>query len=824
MYPHNFCYSQTKDTVVINDESLDDIIRYSARDSIFKDLEKRQIHLYGNANLKTTDVTLTAGYMLVDLNNKEVLARYEFDKDSNKINFPILKDGSEDVKASSIRYNFKTKKGYIEELAVKQDEAYLYMGIAKKQANDDIHFKMGRFTTCNLEDPHYHFQLSKAVLIPEKRIVTGPMNLWIKGVPTPLGLPFSVIPQQKKRTHGILFPEITPLSAYGFGFQNLGYYIPVNERLQTTVYANLYSRGSWGLRNNLEYFKRYGFKGSLDFGFQQFKSGFPSNTNNNKLSIAWIHRKENLSNPYWNFSSNVNFISDNQSKNNLDPLNSQYFNNSFNSDINISRLFPGKPVTMGLKVSVRQNSLSKNVSLTSPIYNLNVTRFFPFKKYVRGTGGLSQLFSRLGVTYNLEGQNRSNFKDSLLSSGNLNAISSQFMNGVYQNVSITTTAAFLKNTIKLTPSFNYINKVNFQQIEKTYNASSNNTAVDTLQRGGMVHEMNAGIQMTTMVYSYYRFAGKKKALLRHIMTPNIGLRYVPQINKLITTNAGVGQTPITYSPFEQSVYSSGATNTAALITFGINNTFELKRKSDRDTVTGFKKTRIIDMFSINGTYDMNKDSMRLSDFNLNLRISPVNWMNIVAVSTFSPYSWSDSTGKTLSQYALSTNAKLGRFIQNSVTTSLTLTSKESRERLSNTQQNILDNWTADYSYFALHPEYLLDFNIPWKVSFSHVYSINANTSKSLSSPQNFNQVQTLVANGDISFTQRWKLSANINYDFESSKISNARFTLARNMHCWALSFYWTPIGGNKSFLLSIRNTSTLFQDAKIEIRKPPVFL
>jgi hypothetical protein len=94
----------------------------------------------------------------------------------------------------------------------------------------------------------------------------------------------------------------------------------------------------------------------------------------------------------------------------------------------------------------------------------------------------------------------------------------------------------------------------------------------------------------------------------------------------------------------------------------------------------------------------------------------------------------------------------------------------------------------------------------------------------LSSPQNFNQVQTLVTNGDISFTQRWKLSANINYDFESIKISNARFTLARNMHCWALSFYWTPIGGNKSFLLSIRNTSTLFQDAKIEIRKPPVFL
>jgi hypothetical protein len=33
-----------------------------------------------------------------------------------------------------------------------------------------------------------------------------------------------------------------------------------------------------------------------------------------------------------------------------------------------------------------------------------------------------------------------------------------------------------------------------------------------------------------------------------------------------------------------------------------------------------------------------------------------------------------------------------------------------------------------------------------------------------------------------------------------------------------------PIGGNKSFLLSIRNTSSIFKDAKIEFRKPPGFL
>jgi len=820
----NSLIAQSRDTVFINDDSFEEKITYSARDSIYKDLNNRQVHLYGDAQLKTSDVTMKAGYLLIDLNKKEVFATYETGKDSLKKNYPVFTDGTEEIKATSIRYNFDTKKGYIEELALQQEEAYLYMGIAKKQADDEIHFRMGRFTTCNLPDPHYHFQLSKAVFIPEKRIVTGPMNLWVKGVPTPLGLPFSVIPQQKKRSQGILFPEITPLSAYGFGFQNLGYYTPINDRIQNMAYGTLYSRGSWGLRDQVDYLKRYGFRGTLDLGFQQFKSGFPNNQNSNKLSVSWIHRKEPKSNPYWNFSSNVNFISDNKSKNNLDPLNTQYFNNSFNSDIAIARLFPGKPISTGLKISMRQNSLTKNVALTSPVFNFNVTRFFPFKKIVHGTGGMAQLFSRLGMTYNFEGQNRSNFGDTLLAKGDLRTISNQFLNGFYQNVGIQTTAAFFKNTIKITPNLNYINKLNFQQISKAYNAGANNTSIDTIQQTGMLHELTAGVQMTTMIYAYYKYAGKKKALLRHLITPSIGYRYVPQLNKLITTNAGTNQSSITYSPFERSVYTGSSSKTASLITFGINNTFELKRKSEKDTITGFKKTRIIDLLSVTGSYDMNKDSMNLSDLSFNLRISPVSWMNIVAVSTLSPYAWDQTSGKTLGTYALSANGVPGRFTQTSLTSSFTFTSKESRIKLSNLQDDISKNWTADYAYFALHPEYLLDFNIPWKLTLSHVYGINANQDKSALNPSNYSQIQTLVANGDLSFTQRWKLSANINFDVQQEKISNARFTLSRNMHCWALSFFWTPIGGNKSFLLSIRNTSTMFQDAKIEFRKPPVFL
>jgi hypothetical protein len=814
-----------KDTISLDDSSISEIIKYSAKDSIYNDIKSKKVHLYGTAKVEMGEIKLNAGYILIDLNKNEVQASYRTSSDGERIELPQFSDGQDDITCLRMRYNTKTEKGYIEEMNIKQDEFYFHMGEAKRYPNDEIHLKKGRLTTCDLPEPHYHFQLSKAVMIPQKRIVTGPMNLWVNGIPTPLGLPFAFIPQQKERTHGILFPELVPLSAYGFGVQNLGYYFPINDHLQTSAYINLYSRGSWGLKNDLDYAKRYGYSGRLSVGFQQFRTGFPSNTAQNKVSVIWTHRKELKSNPYWNFSSNVNFISDNNTKNNLDPINPQYFNNSFNSDININRLFPGKPFTTGMKISLRQNSIAKNISLMSPIFNANLTRVFPFKGLIKKANKeWKKTIQRIGFTYNLETQNKSTFKDSLLSNFNYQGISNQFMNGVNQGISLQTTGGLFKNAIKITPSLSYGNKINFQQIEKVYDIAKNDSKTDTIRKSGMAHEFNFNISMTAVVYSYYKFIGKNKPILRHLMTPSIGYRYVPLLNPLVSANAGANQTLINYSQYERSIYSVGNTSRSSYMNFGVNNTLELKVKSAKDTVTGFKKIRLVDQFSINGNYDFFKDTMRLSNLSLNLRISPASWMNFVANAGFSPYSWDAISGKTKKEYAIAMQQGLGRFLNTNFTSTFTLATKKSREVIQEESGKRIEDWNSDYNYFKLHPEQVIYFNIPWKMNLSHVYSIVANTDKTLSNPNDYYFVQTGVINGDISFTKRWNLSTNINIDIANKNISNLNFSLNRNLHCWALSFYYTPIGGNKSFLLSIRNTSSIFKDAKIEMRKPPSFL
>lgn len=816
-----FAQTTAKDTLYVNDEGVEDIITYKSADSIYVDIKNNKVHMYSNARIETPMVKMDAGYILIDLDKNEILATYLIDSLGNKAGQPHFTDGTEDITASSIRYNLDTQKGYIQDVMTKQDENYLYMGVAKRQTNEEIHFKQGRFTTCDLEEPHFHFQLSKAVLVPEKRIVSGPMNLWIKGVPTFLGLPFIIIPQQKDKLTGFIFPRVVPSSNYGFGFQDLGYYLPINDYIQTTFFGTLYSRGSFGLKNQTDYYKQYGFRGSITLGFESFRSGFPTNNTQNNFQFLWTHTQERNSNPNWNFSSNVNFNSINNSQINLDPTYNQYLNNSFNSDIRLDRTFGRLPIRAGMKMSTRQSTVTKNIELISPVANFNMTQVYPFRKLFKRSSGYRQFFTRFGVTYDFEGKNTSTFADTLLQQGRFVDIQNQFKNGISQRVAMKTTVGILKNMVKINPSLNYGNYYNFQTIEKYLD--TNGVAQNRLVNKPMMsQQLSFNANLTTVLYSYYRFIGKRQTKLRHVLTPSLGYSYQPNLNPENTYINSVNQDVI-YSPFERSVYTNYSTRTAGLITFGMNNTLELKQKSDKDTITGFRKIKLLDNFSVTGNYDLLKDSMNLSDLNTSLRISPTQFLNFVSTGQFSPYDWVDSTGAKTKEYAIQSSGRLGRFTTVSFNTNLVLTNRKGRKKLAETKEKLDESWNADYNYFALHPEQLVSFDIPWKLTVSHVYSVTANQNISVLNNSRYNQVQTLGFNGDVSFTKRWKLSGNANLDIKTQQVTYTQLALVRDMHCWTLSFNWTPIAQVQFFSFQMNAKSTLFQDAKLRFQKPPFF-
>jgi lipopolysaccharide assembly outer membrane protein LptD (OstA) len=819
-----------KQRIYRQDDSMESIVYYSCSDSITSDFKTDKITMYGEAEVKYDGIILTADLIEMDTEKKEVYAVYTPDKNGERVGIPKFEDGAESFTAASIRYNFETEKGYIEELKTQQDEMYLHMGVAKRHANDQIHFTQGKFTTCELDEPHFHFQLSKAVMVPDERIATGPMNLWVKGIPTPLGLPFSVIPTKDRETAGLMFPMVVPVSRFGFGFQDLGYYLPLekSDNIQTTFYGSLYSKGTFELKNQTDYKKRYKYAGTLNLGYSSFRQPFPVDTvRAQKITVQWNHRQEANANPYWNFNSRVNFLSDNNGKTNLDPLSNQYFQNNFNSDINLVRTFPGKPVTMGLKAGLQQNSVSGNMDLDLPIFNVNVNRFFPFKVFRNnniGSRKFQDAVEKLGVRYSLESKNSGIVADTLIQERRFDLIQNQFQNGVKHEIGLNYPIQLFNQTLTMNTSASYRMRLNFQSIDRSYDPVQNAQIVDTLRNAGISHDFGGNVEFSTNLYAYYSFIGSPDMKMRHVITPRVSFRYQPNLSSFITENAGPNGEEITYSPYERSLYREGVNREVGQINFSLNNTFELKTPNRKDSLEDFKKTRIIDALTLSGNYDAFRDSMKLSDISLKMRISPLPSLSFVSEGTVSPYSWDPSTGNIFDDFALLNNQGIGRVIKAEFSTTFTLASKKSKEKIKKNQQDISEHWGGDFQYYAMNPHEIIDFEIPWKLNLTHTWFLNRNTNVNTFEEQRFNQNQNLVVSGDMSITERWKVTINSSYDIKEATLTQTRLSLNRDMHCWQLAFYWTPIGGQQSFLVRFNATSALFQSAKLELRKPPEFL
>lgn len=807
--------SIVKKRVVLNKSDFTTLVTYSAADSIYSDFELQQLHLYGKAFLSYDGITMNAGYILVDFGKNEVLATYSKDTATIKEGKPTFIDNGDTMRAGSIRYNFQTKKGYIQELALKQQEYYLSMETAKRQANEEIHFVKGKFTTCSLEEPHYHFQLSKAILVPEKRIVTGPMNLWVLGIPTPLGLPFSILPQQKPtvKPNGVLMPQVSIISPYGMGLQDLGFYQPINNNVQTTVYGTFYSRGTFGFRNKTDYNVRYKYKGGLDLGYTRFRFGWPNNNPINAFSVKWNHTQDAKANPNWLFNAAVNFNSRSTNKVTLNVQNTeQYFESNLNSDIRIGRKFGAKPYSADLKLNMRQNAISNKIDLTAPVVNFQSTsRIFPFKK----------INKVIGMTYAGEFQARSSFKDSYLKNRAFDSIASEFRSGANQRFNVQATFSLLKGAVRFSPSANYSQSYNFQSIVKSVDAT-NKVIIDTLNSGGLEQVFNSSAAVTSTLYSYYKFIGKRKTTLRHVMTPTVSFNYSPAIQLGVASYLDTSGTLINYSRFERSIYSTGVGQSNGRIAIGINNSFELKQKNNKDTLTGFKKTRIIDNLYVSTDYDLFKDSFNWSDVAFRMVINPVETFNITINGVHSMYAWDTITGVSIDNYAFEAKQGIGRLKSGSISTSWTFTARKNREKLKNSSSSALNTWNPNYQQWINSPTQLILFDIPWKISVEHIFALATNSNQATFSSRNYLPTNTLRLSGDLSFTENWKVASNLLLDVESGKITNFNINMFRNIHCWNVSFNWTPIGTNKNFIISLRGTAAALQNVNLNIRRPPV--
>jgi hypothetical protein len=99
-------------------------------------------------------------------------------------------------------------------------------------------------------------------------------------------------------------------------------------------------------------------------------------------------------------------------------------------------------------------------------------------------------------------------------------------------------------------------------------------------------------------------------------------------------------------------------------------------------------------------------------------------------------------------------------------------------------------------------------NVRYSLNYSH--GIN-------SAP---NVTQTVDASGDLSISEKWKITYSTGYHFESKEFTQTNLGIARDLHCWTMRVDWTPFGRFQQFYFTINVKSSLLQDLKLERRKP----
>ncbi|MBL7130039.1 MAG: LPS-assembly protein LptD [Candidatus Omnitrophica bacterium] len=156
----------------------------------FTELEK--IVAEGNVVIEYGTVTLTCDRITVFTKTKDAFAEGNVQ----------LEDEKGIIKGRNIFYNFDTQLGKIVEANIKTAP---YYGVAPEVEKFPTKFILhnGDITTCNLDEPHYHFHAREIEIFPDEKIIAMGVTFIVGDVPI-MYLPIFV-QYLKDRKHGLSF-------------------------------------------------------------------------------------------------------------------------------------------------------------------------------------------------------------------------------------------------------------------------------------------------------------------------------------------------------------------------------------------------------------------------------------------------------------------------------------------------------------------------------------------------------------------------------------------------------------------------------------------
>ncbi len=832
---------KVKDTTVQDSSKkkkpfLDGIVNMKAKDYEKMDQKKKQLTLYNEASIKYTDFDIKAGKIVYDFEKKQVYAGRLKDSAGNYIQRPVFTQGSNIVEPDSIVYNNVTGKALIWNSRTQQGEMFIKAEISKRENDSVVFLKNARLTTSkNIDDPEYYFLVRKVKFVPKKKVVAGLTNLVIADVPTPIGLPFAYFPMTEESVSGFIIPTPGQNNRQGYFLQNGGYYFALSDYYDLAVLGDYYTNGSYGLRAESSYAKRYKFNGRINFRLEnniQSEKGFPDYVKSRQYNIQWSHSQDAKASANSRFSASVNLGSSQYFRQSVNLNNvGSGLNNNLSSSVSYSKTFQSVPqVNMSISATHSQNTNTQQIDMTLPTFQANVDRIFPFAPK---DGVKKGFFKNINLQYSVRGENRIKTADSLFFKPQMFR---DAKSGFQHSIPIATNFKVFKYfSISMGAAYNEV--WTFNSIEKYFSTLTNQVITEDKKgfESFRTYNFNAGIGTT--IYGTFNFGENKKIqAIRHVIRPNVTYGYTPSFDQYFDTYAidATGLTTAEYTKFDGGLFGAPGKSYANSLGFSLSNTFEAKVKDKESKKEETKKVMLLNNLNFSTNYNLAADSLAWSP----VRVSGGTQlfkqkMNVNFATTLDPYAI-DNSGKRIEKFNIDNGGSLFRMTSANMTLNYAFSSTDGAEKtnkqnqqnggtgddlfgtstdLSDSRQSLFNQEAKDGEKDTSSEWYAT--KLPWDLRLA--YSVTYNNS----TRQNEISSNSLMASGNIELAPRWKVGFSSGYDFKQKGVTFTQLRFERDLESWRMSFNWVPFGTNTYWGFFIGISSSVFSDIKYDKRQLP---
>ena len=804
--------------------------------------------LYGSGKVRYDKIELTANVIKMNMDSSVVDATGSIDTTGLAVGLPIFMDGGTPYESDKIRYNFKSKKGFINNVYTQQGDGFIMGGKAKKDSTGVFYSQDGKYTTCDAEHPHFYVKLTRAKVRPKKDVVSGPLYLVVEDVPLPLALPFGYFPFTSSYSSGIIMPTVGDETERGFYLRDGGYYFAISDKVDLRLTGEIFTKGSWGLGAASTYAVRYKYSGSFDFSYLVTKNGekgLPDYAVGKNFRLQWSHRQDSKARPNSNFSASVNFATSSYERSNLSSVYNPVLNSQSmrTSSVSYSHTFPEIGLTLSSTMNIAQNMQDSTLSLTLPNLSVSLSKKYPFKRKKRA--GDERWYEKISLSYSGQMSNSIRTKEDQVLKSN---IVKDWRNGFKHNIPVSATFQ-LFDFVNITPSFNYTERWYFQKVNQHWDYAANRAEKDTVYGFNRVYNYNFSISANTTLYGFYQPAGFLKNsrvhTVRHVFKPSVSFSYAPDFGDerygyydtyVYTDDEGEART-VEYSPYQGSLYGIPSKGKTGSVSLSISNNVEMKWRTKNDSL---KKVSIIDELGASISYNLAAKTKPWSNLSTRLRLKLTKSYTFSFNATWATYAYTfnDRGQVVVGDRTEWSYGRFGRFQGMSQNLSYTFNNntlkkvkgwfqkdeeegdavgEEAAVESESPKKNasLKESRKKETKSAAVDEDGYMPFKLPWSFTVSYGIMMAENTAaeidvKTMRYPYKF--TQNMNFSGNIGISDNWRMSFTSGYNFEFKKLTTTTLNISRDLHCFEMSC-GIVLSPYTSFNFSFRATSQMLADA-----------